>query len=111
MKIDAAGAVSHQPGFGAACAGPDADQLVADAALALAWTIADIATSEGHRLRLLPGPAASGTGPAASPANAAARMSRGGQMLACRQALGPVTPELARLVGRGRGSGEALRAG
>jgi hypothetical protein len=57
MKIDAAGAVNHQPGFGAACAGPDADQLVADAALALAWTIADIATSEGHRARLLAGPA------------------------------------------------------
>jgi amidohydrolase len=57
MKIDAAGAVNHQPVFAAACAGPDADQLVADAALALAWTIADIATSEGHRARLLAGPA------------------------------------------------------
>jgi amidohydrolase len=53
LKIEAGGAVNHQPAFAAACAGPDADQLVADAALALAWTIADIATDQDHRARLL----------------------------------------------------------
>ncbi|HTX84962.1 MAG TPA: amidohydrolase [Streptosporangiaceae bacterium] len=59
MKIDSAGAVNHQPGFAAACAGPDADRLVADAALALAWTIADVATDPEHRARLLAGEASS----------------------------------------------------
>ena len=53
LKIEAGGAVNHQPAFADACAGPSADQLVADAALALAWTIADIATDPGHRARLL----------------------------------------------------------
>jgi amidohydrolase len=55
LKIDASGAVNHQPAFADACAGPSADQLVADAALALAWTITDIATVPASRARLLAG--------------------------------------------------------
>ena len=39
--------------FADACAGPSADQLVATAALALAWTITDIATAPASRARLL----------------------------------------------------------
>jgi metal-dependent amidase/aminoacylase/carboxypeptidase family protein len=53
LKIDAGGAVNHQPAFADACAGPSADQLVATAALALAWTITDIATAPASRARLL----------------------------------------------------------
>jgi metal-dependent amidase/aminoacylase/carboxypeptidase family protein len=45
LKIESDGAVNHQPAFAAACAGASADQLIADAALALAWTIADVAVS------------------------------------------------------------------
>jgi amidohydrolase len=55
LKIDAGGAVNHQPAFADACAGPSADQLVATAALALAWTITDIATVPASRSRLLAG--------------------------------------------------------
>jgi amidohydrolase len=53
LKIETGGAVNHQPAFADACAGPNADQLVADAALALAWTIADVSTDPEHRARLL----------------------------------------------------------
>jgi metal-dependent amidase/aminoacylase/carboxypeptidase family protein len=53
LKLETGGAVNHQPAFAAACAGPDADQLVAAAALALAWTIADVATDPDRRARLL----------------------------------------------------------
>jgi amidohydrolase len=57
LKIETAGAVNHQPAFADACAGPDADRLVADAALALAWTIADVAADPDRRARLLAKPA------------------------------------------------------
>jgi amidohydrolase len=53
LKIETDGAVNHQPAFADACARPSADQLVEDAALALAWTIADVATDPEHRARLL----------------------------------------------------------
>jgi amidohydrolase len=54
LKVESGGAVNHQAAFADACAGPDADQLIADAALILAWTIADVATDQGQRSRLLP---------------------------------------------------------
>jgi amidohydrolase len=55
LKIEAGGAVNHQAAFADACSGASADQLVADAALALAWTVADVAGDAGQRSRLLAG--------------------------------------------------------
>jgi amidohydrolase len=53
LKIESGAAVNHQAAFAAACAGASADQLIADAALALAWTIADVAGDAVERARLL----------------------------------------------------------
>lgn len=48
-------AINHQPEFAEYCATPDADKAVMDGAIAMAWTIIDIATNEGTRSRLLAG--------------------------------------------------------
>jgi hypothetical protein len=45
--------VNHQPEFAEYCATPDADKAVIDGAIAMAWTIIDIATDDGIRSRLL----------------------------------------------------------
>jgi len=55
MKIDAEGAVNHQPAFAAHCAEPSADKLIAAGAQSLAWTIIDAATDSTQRTRLLMG--------------------------------------------------------
>jgi amidohydrolase len=46
-------AVNHQPEFTVHCASPAADQAVIDGALAMAWTVIDMATDEKMRARLL----------------------------------------------------------
>jgi amidohydrolase len=46
-------ASNHQPEFTAACITPTADQAVVDGALAMAWTVIDLATDEAQRARLL----------------------------------------------------------
>ncbi len=48
-------AVNHQPEFAAHGVTPDGDRAVYDGALAMAWTIIDIATDEAVRSRLLGG--------------------------------------------------------
>jgi hypothetical protein len=48
-------AVNHQPEFAAWCAEPTGDRAVLDGALAMAWTVIDVATSEEQRRRLLSG--------------------------------------------------------
>jgi amidohydrolase len=53
LKIDAGDTNNHQPAFATHCAGPSADELIADAALALAWTAADVATDARHRADLI----------------------------------------------------------
>jgi amidohydrolase len=78
LGIDSLPAVNHQPEFAAAAASPAADQAVCDGALAMAWTVIDLATDPRQRERLLArryhaeprtAPAAAGAGPA-SPAQA-----------------------------------------
>lgn len=44
---------NHQPAFAAYCATPTADQALYDAALAMAWTAIDLATTRSSRGRLL----------------------------------------------------------
>jgi amidohydrolase len=56
MAIDAHGAVNHQPAFAAACVSPSADRAVRDAAIAMAWTAIDAATT-GLREELAAGTA------------------------------------------------------
>ncbi|HZC04569.1 MAG TPA: M20 family metallopeptidase [Ktedonobacterales bacterium] len=46
-------AVNHQPAFAAHCATETADQALFDGALAMAWTVIDVATDETVRARLL----------------------------------------------------------
>jgi amidohydrolase len=53
MAIESGGAVNHQPAFAAACVTPSADAAVRDAAVAMAWTAIDAATSEELRNRLM----------------------------------------------------------
>jgi len=48
-------AVNHQPEFAEHCATKEADKAVIDGAIAMAWTIIDIATDDGVRDRLLTG--------------------------------------------------------
>ena len=55
IGIDSAPAVNHQSAFAAACITPTADQAVLDAALALAWTVVDVASDPHQRTRLLQG--------------------------------------------------------
>ncbi|HZR48238.1 MAG TPA: M20 family metallopeptidase [Streptosporangiaceae bacterium] len=53
IGLDCGAAVNHQPEFAAWCAEPTGDRAVLDAALAMAWTVIDVATSEDQRRRLL----------------------------------------------------------
>jgi hypothetical protein len=53
IGLDCGTAVNHQPEFAAWCAKPTGDQAVLDGALAMAWTVIDIATSQEQRQRLL----------------------------------------------------------
>jgi amidohydrolase len=53
IGLDCGTAVNHQPEFAAWCAEPTGDQAVLDGALAMAWTVIDIATSTEQRRRLL----------------------------------------------------------
>jgi amidohydrolase len=53
IGLDCGTAVNHQPEFAAWCAEPTGDQAVLDGALAMAWTVIDIATSAEQRRRLL----------------------------------------------------------
>jgi amidohydrolase len=55
IQIDAKGASNHQPEFTAACITQSADRAVRDGALAIAMTVADLATVEPVRQRLLAG--------------------------------------------------------
>jgi amidohydrolase len=56
IGIDSLPAVNHQPQFTAHCITAAADKALADGALAMAWTIVDMATSENIRKRLLAHP-------------------------------------------------------
>lgn len=53
LGIDAGGAVNHQVDFAAACASPSADQAILDGALAMAWTVIDMAEDDAVRARLM----------------------------------------------------------
>jgi amidohydrolase len=53
IGIDSLPASNHQPEFTAHCITEPADQSIYDGALAMAWTIADMASDEGMRARLL----------------------------------------------------------
>jgi metal-dependent amidase/aminoacylase/carboxypeptidase family protein len=53
MNINSGGAGNHQPEFAAAAVTPDADKVVRDGAIAMAWTIIDTATDVAQRSRLL----------------------------------------------------------
>jgi hypothetical protein len=53
VGLDCGTAVNHQPEFAAWCAEPTGDQAVLDGALAMAWTVIDIAASAEQRRRLL----------------------------------------------------------
>lgn len=64
IQIDARGASNHQPEFTAACVTDSADRAVRDGALAMALTVADLATKE-IRSRLLAGPTSHSRGGAA----------------------------------------------
>jgi amidohydrolase len=55
IRIEARGASNHQPGFTAACVTDSADLAVRDGALALAMTVADLASEPAMRRRLLSG--------------------------------------------------------
>lgn len=52
LGIDSLPAVNHQAGFAAAAVGPAADRALIDGAVAMAWTVIDLAGDEGLRLRL-----------------------------------------------------------
>ena len=56
MGIDSLPAVNHQPEFAAHCAQPLADAALVDAAVAMAWTVIDIAGDQAERRRLIAGP-------------------------------------------------------
>lgn len=58
IQIEAGGASNHQPEFTAACITGSADRAVRDGALAMAMTVADLASSAAVRERLLSGPTA-----------------------------------------------------
>ena len=53
IRIEAGGAINHQPEFTAAAGTPSGDQAVIDGAIAMAWTAIDAATSPTLRERLL----------------------------------------------------------
>jgi len=53
IGINSLPAVNHQPEFAAHCVTPDADQALADGAMAMAWTCIDLATNRDMREGLL----------------------------------------------------------
>lgn len=53
IGIESLPAVNHQPEFAAACATPAADQALYDGAVAMAWTMLDMAQTPALRERLL----------------------------------------------------------
>ena len=53
IGIESLPAVNHQPEFAAACATPAADQALYDGAVAMAWTMLDMAEMPSLRERLL----------------------------------------------------------
>lgn len=53
IGIESLPAVNHQPEFAAACATPAADQALYDGAVAMAWTMLDMAETTSLRERLL----------------------------------------------------------
>ncbi|HKS94282.1 MAG TPA: amidohydrolase, partial [Gammaproteobacteria bacterium] len=53
IGIDSLPAVNHQPEFTAHCVSPAADQALWDGALAMAWTVIDMAADLNLRKRLL----------------------------------------------------------
>ena len=53
IGLDCGDAVNHQPEFTAYCAQPTGDKAVLDGALAMAWTVIDLATQPEQRARLL----------------------------------------------------------
>ena len=53
IGIDSLPAVNHQPEFTAHCVTSVADQAIFDGALAMAWTIVDLASDPSTRARLL----------------------------------------------------------
>lgn len=55
IGLDSGGAVTHQPGFAAACVTESADRAVVDGAIALARTAVRAATDDTQRVRLLEG--------------------------------------------------------
>ena len=55
IGIESLPAVNHQPEFAAACATPAADQALYDGAVAMAWTMLDMAGTPTLRERLLTG--------------------------------------------------------
>ena len=52
LGLDSFPVVNHQPEFAAVCATPVADAAVRDGAVAMAWTIIDLATTDALRRRL-----------------------------------------------------------
>ncbi len=55
IGIDSLPAVNHQREFAAHCAKPVADDAILDGAVAMAWTVIDLARDAGERARLLAG--------------------------------------------------------
>jgi len=53
ISIDSLPAVNHQPEFAAHCVTPAAEKALFDGALAMAWTITDLATDSAQRERLM----------------------------------------------------------
>jgi amidohydrolase len=55
LGIGSLPAVNHQPEFAAACVTAEADRAVREGALAMAWTVVDLAREPAERARLLAG--------------------------------------------------------
>src|SRR5579884_3865003 len=55
LGIDSLPAVNHQPEFTAACVTAAADRAIVDGAVGMAWTVADIASDDDERRRLMEG--------------------------------------------------------
>jgi metal-dependent amidase/aminoacylase/carboxypeptidase family protein len=55
IGIDSGPAVNHQAEFAAACVRPPADQAVVQGAVAMAWTMLDLAADAGIRSSLVGG--------------------------------------------------------
>jgi amidohydrolase len=53
LGLDCLPAVNHQPEFTEAASSPEADRAVVDGAVAMAWTVIDLALDEAQRQRLM----------------------------------------------------------